>query len=118
MPVAYTLRALVLPLPPETKVLSHGAGEGSYLELGHCCSIITDILIPLDGRHIITCDRDEKIRTSRMPTDPSDGSHEIAAYCLGHRSFVTCLALVKSPGMTPQRCLAQILLFRVTHAFN
>mmetsp|Transcript_9228 Transcript_9228/g.19058 ORF Transcript_9228/g.19058 Transcript_9228/m.19058 type:complete len:457 (-) Transcript_9228:163-1533(-) len=82
----------------EKEVTELKPGEGSNLVLGHCCSIITDILIPSDGRHIITCDRDEKIRTSRMPTDPSDGSHEIAAYCLGHRSFVTCLAHVKSPG--------------------
>mmetsp|Transcript_29555 Transcript_29555/g.49677 ORF Transcript_29555/g.49677 Transcript_29555/m.49677 type:complete len:459 (+) Transcript_29555:108-1484(+) len=72
-------------------------GEGADLVLGHCCSIITDIVIPLDGRLIVTCDRDEKIRSSRMPTDPSDGSHEIAAFCLGHRSFVTRLAFVNSP---------------------
>lgn len=35
-----------------------------------------------------------QVRVSHMPRDPASGAHEISAFCLGHRSFVTCLTSV------------------------
>nr|CAH7724040.1 unnamed protein product [Callosobruchus chinensis] len=53
------------------------------LLLGHL-SIILDMLITKDGKYIITCDRDEKIRVSHFPN-----CYNIVTFCLGHTEFVT-----------------------------
>eukprot|EP01094_Clydonella_sp_ATCC50884_P003581 TRINITY_DN12734_c0_g1_i1.p1 TRINITY_DN12734_c0_g1~~TRINITY_DN12734_c0_g1_i1.p1 ORF type:complete len:427 (-),score=85.20 TRINITY_DN12734_c0_g1_i1:360-1640(-) len=58
------------------------------LELAHL-SILTHLVLSKDARHIITADRDEKIRVSSFP----DAFH-IQCYCLGHLSFVTSLVEV------------------------
>lgn len=50
--------------------------------LGHF-SLLLDVLQSKDERHIITCDRDEKIRVSRFPN-----TYNIETYCLGHKEFV------------------------------
>ncbi|CAH1994901.1 unnamed protein product [Acanthoscelides obtectus] len=59
--------------------------EKPTLLLGHL-SIILDVLVTKDGKYIITCDRDEKIRVSHFPN-----CYNIATFCLGHTEFVTCI---------------------------
>ncbi|XP_075703366.1 tRNA (guanine-N(7)-)-methyltransferase non-catalytic subunit WDR4 isoform X2 [Rhinoderma darwinii] len=63
------------------------AQEDGRLELGHL-SMLLDLVVTQDGKHIITCDRDEKIRVSLR-----EAPHVIAAFCLGHTEFVSQLAL-------------------------
>ncbi|KAH8387350.1 hypothetical protein KR093_006501 [Drosophila rubida] len=58
------------------------------LILGHL-SIVYDILWTADLRHIISCDRDDKIRVTNYPA-----SYDIHSYCLGHKEFVAGLALL------------------------
>ncbi|XP_023177219.1 tRNA (guanine-N(7)-)-methyltransferase non-catalytic subunit wuho [Drosophila hydei] len=58
------------------------------LLLGHL-SIVYDILWTPDQKHIITCDRDDKIRVTNYPA-----THDIHSYCLGHKEFVSGLALL------------------------
>lgn len=58
------------------------------LLLGHL-SIVLDILMTDDSKHIITCDRDEKIRVSNYPN-----CYNIESYCLGHEQFVTNVQLL------------------------
>uniref|UniRef100_A0A803JBR6 WD repeat-containing protein 4 n=1 Tax=Xenopus tropicalis TaxID=8364 RepID=A0A803JBR6_XENTR len=59
--------------------------EAGRLELGHL-SMLLDVAVSPDGNHIITCDRDEKIRVSRW-----DSPHVIMSFCLGHTEFVSQL---------------------------
>lgn len=59
--------------------------EEGRLELGHL-SMLLDLAVTPDGRHIITCDRDEKIRVSLW-----EAPHVISAFCLGHTEFVSQL---------------------------
>lgn len=61
--------------------------------LAHCCSIITSLECCMDGTFIVTSDRDFKIRVSLYPKEPLKGAHEIQGFCLGHTSFVSCMAL-------------------------
>ncbi|XP_069800562.1 tRNA (guanine-N(7)-)-methyltransferase non-catalytic subunit WDR4 [Dendropsophus ebraccatus] len=61
--------------------------EDGRLELGHL-SMLLDLVVTLDGRYIITCDRDEKIRVSLW-----EAPHVVSAFCLGHTEFVSQLAL-------------------------
>lgn len=58
------------------------------LLLGHL-SVVYDILWSEDQQHIITCDRDDKIRVTNYPA-----TFDIHSYCLGHREFVSGLALL------------------------
>ncbi|KAM8977793.1 tRNA (guanine-N(7)-)-methyltransferase non-catalytic subunit WDR4 [Pelodytes ibericus] len=62
--------------------------EEGRLELGHL-SMLLDVAVSPDGRHVITCDRDEKIRVSLW-----DSPHVISAFCLGHREFVSRLLVL------------------------
>ncbi|KAG8389326.1 hypothetical protein BUALT_Bualt02G0217700 [Buddleja alternifolia] len=64
--------------------------------LSHYCSIITRLEFSPDGQHIVTADRDFKIRVTIFPKNPLDGAHEIQSFCLGHTEFVSCLAFVNS----------------------
>uniref|UniRef100_A0A8C5LU33 WD repeat-containing protein 4 n=1 Tax=Leptobrachium leishanense TaxID=445787 RepID=A0A8C5LU33_9ANUR len=64
------------------------AQEEGCLELGHL-SMLLDVAVSPDGQHIITCDRDEKIRVSRW-----DAPHEISTFCLGHTEFVSQLLVL------------------------
>ncbi|EDW66071.1 tRNA (guanine-N(7)-)-methyltransferase non-catalytic subunit wuho [Drosophila virilis] len=58
------------------------------LLLGHL-SIVYDILWTPDQKYIITCDRDDKIRVTNYPA-----TYDIHSYCLGHKEFVSGLALL------------------------
>lgn len=51
--------------------------------LGHL-SMLLDVLVTSDRKHIVTADRDEKIRVSMYPN-----CYNILSYCLGHEKFVT-----------------------------
>lgn len=62
--------------------------ENGQLLLGHL-SMLLDILVTDDEKFVITADRDEKIRISMFPN-----SYNILSYCLGHKNFVTNVALV------------------------
>uniref|UniRef100_A0A1B6CII7 Uncharacterized protein n=1 Tax=Clastoptera arizonana TaxID=38151 RepID=A0A1B6CII7_9HEMI len=55
------------------------------LILGHL-SVLLDVLITSDEKFIITCDRDEKIRTSCFPN-----CYNIKSFCLGHEEFITSI---------------------------
>lgn len=61
--------------------------EGQCL-LGHL-SMLLDVKLTLDGKHILTCDRDEKIRISSYPN-----AYNIHNFCLGHTDFVTCIEVI------------------------
>jgi hypothetical protein len=52
---------------------------------GHTASVITDMLV--DTNHLITSDRDEKIRISNFPE-----TETIQSYCLGHKNVITSLS--------------------------
>ncbi|XP_063301596.1 tRNA (guanine-N(7)-)-methyltransferase non-catalytic subunit WDR4 [Pelobates fuscus] len=64
------------------------AQEEGRLELGHL-SMLLDVAMSPDGKHIITCDRDEKIRVSLW-----DSPHVISTFCLGHTEFVSQLLVL------------------------
>ncbi|KAJ3227022.1 WD repeat-containing protein 4 [Clydaea vesicula] len=55
------------------------------LHLGHV-SMLLDFTFSIDGKHIITCERDEKIRVSNFPN-----SFIIDCYCLGHKEYVNSI---------------------------
>ncbi|EJD35719.1 WD40 repeat-like protein [Auricularia subglabra TFB-10046 SS5] len=57
------------------------------LILGHV-SILTSLVLALDGKYILTADRDEHIRVSHYPR-----GFLIHAYCLGSTKFVSALHL-------------------------
>ncbi|KAK3259136.1 hypothetical protein CYMTET_31856 [Cymbomonas tetramitiformis] len=89
------------PPPQDAEASSTGASSEpplGYLLFGHCCSIVTDTKVTSDGKYLISADRDEKIRVSKVPREPEKGAHEIQSYCLGHRSFVSCLAIPSNIG--------------------
>ncbi|KAM3967344.1 tRNA (guanine-N(7)-)-methyltransferase non-catalytic subunit wuho [Aphomia sociella] len=56
--------------------------------LGHL-SLLLDVLQTQDGKYIITCDRDEKIRVSNYPN-----TYNIQTFCLGHKEFVNHIELL------------------------
>ncbi|XP_068127147.1 tRNA (guanine-N(7)-)-methyltransferase non-catalytic subunit WDR4 isoform X2 [Hyperolius riggenbachi] len=62
--------------------------EEGHLELGHL-SMLLDVVVTPDGRFVITCDRDEKIRVSL-----SEAPHIIQSFCLGHTEFVSQLLVL------------------------
>lgn len=53
--------------------------------LGHF-SMVLDILSTPNQSHVITCDRDEKIRVTNYPK-----CHAIETYCLGHTEYVAAI---------------------------
>lgn len=60
----------------------------ALLLLGHM-SVVFDVVWTPDMKHIITCDRDDKIRVSKYPD-----TYNIHGYCLGHQEFVAGIALL------------------------
>ncbi|XP_076177827.1 tRNA (guanine-N(7)-)-methyltransferase non-catalytic subunit wuho [Ptiloglossa arizonensis] len=64
-------------------LFSNNKSDYGILLLGHL-SMLLDVLVTQDEKHIITTDRDEKIRVSMFPN-----SYNIVSYCLGHKKFVT-----------------------------
>lgn len=65
-----------------------GVHAAPRLLFGHL-SIVYDILWTPDQKHVITCDRDDKIRVTNYPD-----TFDIHSYCLGHKEFVSGLALL------------------------
>lgn len=65
--------------------------------LSHYCSIITSLEFSPNGKHILSADRDFKIRVTVFPKNPLDGAHEIQSFCLGHTEFVSCIAFLCTP---------------------
>lgn len=55
---------------------------------GHI-SMVMDLLLTKDNKHLISCDRDEKIRVTCFPD-----SHNIAAYCVGHKEYVSQIEIL------------------------
>jgi len=60
------------------------------LVLGHL-SMLLDVALTPDNKHILTADRDEKIRVSQFPN-----GYNITNFCLGHADFVTSISLLNS----------------------
>ncbi|XP_026755521.1 tRNA (guanine-N(7)-)-methyltransferase non-catalytic subunit wuho [Galleria mellonella] len=56
--------------------------------LGHL-SLLLDVLQTYDGKYIISCDRDEKIRVSNYPN-----TYNIQTFCLGHKEFVNHIEIL------------------------
>lgn len=73
----------------EVKIYPYPQLVPNYLILGHCASIITDLLITDDEKYIISCDRDEKIRISQYyrPTI-------IETYLLGHTQYISHIIVI------------------------
>jgi tRNA (guanine-N(7)-)-methyltransferase subunit TRM82 len=61
--------------------------------LGHFSAVVTSLAPSPDGGLLVSADRESKVRVSRLPADPMQGSWEVQAYCLGHTSFVTSAAM-------------------------
>ncbi|XP_061546461.1 LOW QUALITY PROTEIN: tRNA (guanine-N(7)-)-methyltransferase non-catalytic subunit wdr4 [Phycodurus eques] len=55
------------------------------LKMGHL-SMVLALTMSLDGKYIITADRDEKIRVSHLCSP-----YNIQSFCLGHKEFVSSL---------------------------
>ena len=53
------------------------------LLLGHLSMLLDMVLLPSNS-HVITCDRDEKIRVSNYPN-----TYNIETFCLGHHECVS-----------------------------
>ncbi|TYK26215.1 tRNA (guanine-N(7)-)-methyltransferase non-catalytic subunit wdr4 [Cucumis melo var. makuwa] len=64
--------------------------------LSHYCSIITSLKFSLDGRFLVSADRDFKIRVTTFPTKPVNEAREIQSFCLGHTDFVSCIAFISN----------------------
>ncbi|XP_043282308.1 tRNA (guanine-N(7)-)-methyltransferase non-catalytic subunit wdr4 [Venturia canescens] len=64
---------------------SENSENSGKLILGHL-SMLLDCLVTRNNRHVITTDRDEKIRVSCFPN-----AYNIVSYCLGHEKFVTAV---------------------------
>ncbi|XP_013190224.1 tRNA (guanine-N(7)-)-methyltransferase non-catalytic subunit wuho [Amyelois transitella] len=62
--------------------------DGGSKLLGHL-SLLLDVLQTGNGKHIITCDRDEKIRVSCYPN-----TYNIESFCLGHSEFVNHIEML------------------------
>lgn len=56
--------------------------------LGHV-SMLLDFCLSLNGKRILTADRDEKLRISRYPQ-----SFVIDNFCLGHTSFISSVVML------------------------
>lgn len=72
--------------------------KGQRLLLGHTASMLTDIAVINDGAdncHLLTSDRDEKIRISRFPE-----TYVIEGFLLGHTAYVTGFVVVPSSSST------------------
>ncbi|KAF7651099.1 hypothetical protein LDENG_00116040 [Lucifuga dentata] len=67
------------------------------LKLGHLSMLLAITLTPND-KYIITADRDEKIRVSRLSSP-----YNIQSFCLGHQEFVSALLV---PSGLPQWLLS------------
>ena len=52
--------------------------------------MLLDILVSPDGKYVLTCDRDEKIRVTHYPN-----AYNIRGFCLGHTEFITGLSFVQ-----------------------
>ncbi|KAL7641413.1 UNVERIFIED_CONTAM: hypothetical protein RMT77_008553 [Armadillidium vulgare] len=62
--------------------------------LGHL-SMLLDLVLTDDGKYLITCDRDEKIRVSSYPN-----CYNIHTFCLGHTEFVSHIKLLQESQTT------------------
>ncbi|RKP07682.1 hypothetical protein THASP1DRAFT_9267, partial [Thamnocephalis sphaerospora] len=60
--------------------------------IGHV-SMITDMAISPDDRYLLTSDRDEKVRVTRLAN--TDSAY---AFCLGHTQFVSTLHIPSFAG--------------------
>jgi tRNA (guanine-N(7)-)-methyltransferase subunit TRM82 len=73
------------------------------LLLGHTASMLTAVRVVQNQttgqQHIITCDRDEKIRVSAFPK-----THIIEGFLLGHKAFVSCVDFAKD--QTTSKCVS------------
>ena len=69
---------------------------------GHCASVITDLAVSPCGLIIATCDRDEKVRLSSLP------SFDTVRYCLGHVDVVTSVSFVPGRSHTSQPLLCSV----------
>ncbi|KDD73289.1 hypothetical protein H632_c2339p0, partial [Helicosporidium sp. ATCC 50920] len=87
--------------PVESASPSAAAPAAPSLLLGHFSSILSSLALSPCGRLLATCDRDHKIRVSRVPSAHSieQGAPLIQSYCLGHASYVAAAAFVSSSAL-------------------
>lgn len=74
------------------------------LMLGHCSTIITDVVCMEGGKsgYLLTCDRENKTRVSVLPkpeirTAFNGSAPEIQSFCYGHSQYVSCVRAVAQP---------------------
>jgi hypothetical protein len=92
-------RVQVSQLPVQQKGKEGGdedeeSADGLTLLLGHFSSI-TSMTLDHTAQHIVTADRDEKIRVSRYPN-----AYNICTFCLGHTQFVSKVLVLHSSHVT------------------
>lgn len=58
---------------------------------GHFCTVVTALSLSGDSAALASCDRDGKVRVTRLPRDLSarGGAPEALSFCLGHTAFCT-----------------------------
>jgi WD40 repeat protein len=92
-------RVQVSQLPVQQKGKEGGdedeeSADGLTLLLGHFSSV-TSMTLDHTAQHIVTADRDEKIRVSRYPN-----AYNICTFCLGHTQFVSKVLVPHSSHVT------------------
>lgn len=65
----------------------------SRLLFGHTASVITDVSVTADDSRVLTGDRDEKVRVTRLPF-----GHRTDNFFLGHFRFVSRVACLRHAG--------------------
>lgn len=67
-------------------------GARKRMLLGHTGSIVTALAGSVDGKFLLSADREERIRVSHFPA-----TYLVAGFCLGHTRFVTGMHLLRRP---------------------
>jgi len=67
---------------------------------GHFCTVVTALALSSDSAALASCDRDGKVRVTRLPPGGAlaarGGAPEALAFCLGHTAFCTGVAFLEA----------------------
>jgi len=87
-----------------------GSDKEPVLMLGHCSTIITDVVCMEGGKsgYLLTSDRENKTRVSVLPksetrTAFNGSAPEIQSFCYGHSQYVSCVRPIVQPESRKKR---------------